>query len=258
MSEAKILLTRKSGVAVITINRPQVHNAMDRECWRLLRETVQELDFDSSIRVIIITGAGEKAFVAGADVNALLERSVLETLRGENNKTALVIEQCTKPTIAAINGLALGGGCEIALACDLRVAARHARIGQTELNVGILPGAGGTQRMTQLIGLGRAMNMILTGEPLTADEALACGLVTAVVPSEDLMKKVFALSEKLISKSPIILQLAKIAIREGAKTNLSTALLLEMLCQSVVFGTEDHAEGLRAFLEKRSPVYKGG
>lgn len=257
MSSKKILITRNGASAVITVNRPEVHNAMDIECWRLLRHSVHELEEDSLVRVIIITGAGEKSFIAGADINALRERSAIETLRGENGRTALAVEQCTKPTIAAINGLALGGGCEIALACDLRIAASNAKIGQTELNVGILPGAGGTQRLTQLIGLGRAMHMILTGEPIKAGEALACGLVTAVVPPDDLMNEALKISEKLVKKSPIILQLAKTAVREGVKTNFSTALLLETLCQSVVFGTSDHTEGLTAFLEKRTPIYKG-
>lgn len=257
MSSEKIKVTRNGAAAIITINRPEVYNAMDRECWVMLRQIVQELDADSSVRVIIITGAGEKSFIAGADINALRKRSAIETLRGENGKTALAVEQCTKPTIAAINGLALGGGCEIALACDLRIAAGNAKIGLTELNVGILPGAGGTQRLTQIVGLGRAMHMILTGEPIKAGEALACGLVTAVVPLEDLIKEALTTAEKLMKKSPITVQLAKTAVREGAKTNLSTALLLETLCQSVIFGTDDHMEGLTAFLEKRTPVYKG-
>lgn len=257
MSSDKIMVTRNGAVAVITINRPEVHNAMDNECWLTLRQTMHELDSDSSVRVIIITGAGEKSFIAGADINALRKRSAIETLSGQNGKTVLAVEQCTKPTIAAINGLALGGGCEIALACDFRIAASNAKIGLTELNVGILPGAGGTQRLTQLIGLGRSMHMILTGEPIKAGEALACGLVTAVVPPEDLIKEAFTIAEKLMTKSSITLQLAKTAIREGTKTNFSTALLLETLCQSVIFGTEDHMEGLTAFLEKRMPLYKG-
>lgn len=258
MNERKVLLTKqRDGVAVITINRPQVQNAMDTECWSLLRHTMEVLNSDSSVRAVIITGAGEKSFIAGADINSLLKRSALETLCGENSKTVLAIEQCTKPTIAAINGLALGGGCEIALACDLRIAVHHAKIGQTELKVGILPGAGGTQRLTQLVGLGRAMHMILSGEPVTAEEALACGLITALVPSGDLMKEAFALARKLMKQSPVALRLAKTAVREGAKTDLSTALLLETLCQSVVFGSDDHTEGLRAFLEKRLPDYKG-
>lgn len=257
MKDPEILLERQENTAVIRINRPEVRNALNRECWRRLKELFEELGRDDHVRAIILTGVGEKAFIAGADIRSLRERSAIETLWGENSATALAIEQCPKPTIAAINGLALGGGCEVAMACDIRIASRTAKLGQTELNVGILPGAGGTQRLTQLIGLGRAMHMILTGIPISAEQALDYGLVTEVTEPEELITRAMELARLCGTKSPITLRLAKLAVREGAKTNFYTALQLEQLCQSIVFGTEDHLEGLDAFLEKRTPEYRG-
>ena len=257
MSQKQIVVEVKDRVGVVSIHRPEVYNALNRECWRGIREAASALEADSAVGVIIFTGSGEKAFAAGADIGALRERTVTQTLAGENSGVTLAIEQCVKPTIAAVNGLALGGGCELAMACDIRIAAENARFGQTELNVGILPGAGGTQRLTQLVGIGKAMEMVLTGDVISAGEALQIGLVNRVVPAGSLMDEAFAMAEKILSKSEITRRLAKLAIREGAKTNLSTAMLLEILCQSIVFGDEDHMEGLSAFLEKRKPEYRG-
>lgn len=257
MAEPEILLEYRGSIAVVRVNRPQVRNALNGECWRQLKNLFEVLGRDKDVRAIILTGTGDKAFIAGADIRTLRERSALETLWGENGAAAMAIEQCPKPTIAAVNGLALGGGCEVAMACDIRIASRTAKLGQTELNVGILPGAGGTQRLTQLVGLGRAMHMILTGTPIDAGQALEYGLVTEVTEPEHLMDRAIELAEACCTKSPITLRLAKIAIREGAKTNLTSGLQIEQLCQSVAFGTEDHLEGLTAFLEKRPPQYRG-
>lgn len=167
------------------------------------------------------------------------------------------IEQCTKPTITAINGIALSGGCEIVMDCDIHFASSRAKIGQTELNVSILPGVGSTQRLTQLVGLGRAMQMILTGEPMDALTAFPYDLITQVTEPEALMDAALTLAQRLIVKSPITLRLAKLAVRKGAKTNFSTAFQLKLLCQSVLFSTRDHLEGFNAFLEKRPPEYRG-
>lgn len=257
MEGPEILLEQRERVAIISINRPEVRNALNRACWQKLKALFEALGRDDYVQAIILTGAGEKAFIAGADIRTLRERSAIETLWGENGAAALAIEQCPKPTIAAVNGLALGGGCEVAMACDIRIASRNAKFGQTELNVGILPGAGGTQRLTQLVGLGRAMHMVLTGQLISAEQALNYGLVTEVTEPDTLIDRAIELARLCAAKSPVTLRLAKLAVREGAKTNFSTALQIEQLCQSIVFGTEDHLEGLNAFLEKRSPVYRG-
>lgn len=253
----KVLVSIENGIAVVTINRPEVRNAVDKETWGLLRKTFENLDSNRAVRAIIVTGAGEKAFVAGADLNSLKVRSVLETLDSENNAVVRAIEKVSKPTIAAINGYCLGGGCEIALACDIRIAAEKAKIGQTELNVGILPGAGGTQRLRNLVGQGKAMEMILTGEPVSAQEAYEIGLVNKVVPLDKLMEEAMSMAKKIAEKSPVVTKLAKRAIQNGADLPIDTGLLIEILSQSVVFSTKDHLEGINAFLEKRKPEYTG-
>ena len=253
----KVLVSIENGIAVVTINRPEVRNAVDKETWGLLRKTFENLDSNRDVRAIIVTGAGEKAFVAGADLNSLKVRSVLETLDSENNAVVRAIEKVSKPTIAAINGYCLGGGCEIALACDIRIAAEKAKIGQTELNVGILPGAGGTQRLRNLVGQGKAMEMILTGEPVSAQEAYEIGLVNKVVPLDKLVEEAMSMAKKIAEKSPVVTKLAKRAIQNGADLPIDTGLLIEILSQSVVFSTKDHLEGINAFLEKRKPEYTG-
>ena len=253
----KVLVSIENGIAVVTINRPEVRNAVDKETWGLLRKTFENLDSNRDVRAIIVTGAGEKAFVAGADLNSLKVRSVLETLDSENNAVVRAIEKVSKPTIAAINGYCLGGGCEIALACDIRIAAEKAKIGQTELNVGILPGAGGTQRLRNLVGQGKAMEMILTGEPVSAQEAYEIGLVNKVVPLDKLMEEAMSMAKKRAENCPVVTKLAKRAIQNGADLPIDTGLLIEILSQSVVFSTKDHLEGINAFLEKRKPEYTG-
>lgn len=257
MTERKVLTRIEGRIGIVTVNRPEVRNACDAETWQLLREAFSELDQNSDVRVILITGAGEKAFIAGADLNSLKVRSVMETLDSANSAVARAIEKTSKPTIAVINGYALGGGCEIALSCDIRIAADTAKIGQTEINVGIIPGAGGTQRLRSIVGQGRAMEMILTGRPVDAEEAYRIGLVNRVVPKDQLMEEAMKLANVIAEKSPITAKLAKIAVRDGANLPIDTGLLLEVLSQSVVFGTEDHLEGINAFLEKREPNYKG-
>lgn len=252
-----ILLDKKGTTAIVTINRPEVRNALNRETWHALRDTLRNLEQDEETRVIIVTGAGEKAFVAGADLNELRDRTVIETLNGENSCILREIELMTKPIIAAVNGYALGGGCELAIACDLRIASENAKFGQTEINVGILPGAGGTQRLTRLVGFGKAMELILTGEIISAQEAERIGLVNKVVPNENLLEEALKLADKISSKSSIITRLAKTAVKAGAETDFNTSLLIEILCQSIAFGTDDHLEGINAFLEKRTPNYSG-
>ncbi|MEW6114338.1 MAG: enoyl-CoA hydratase-related protein, partial [Thermodesulfobacteriota bacterium] len=202
-------------------------------------------------------GAGEKAFVAGADIRSLRERSMAATLRGEGQRILNRWEAMEKVSIAAINGFALGGGCELALACDIRIAAEKAVLGLPEINLAIVPGAGGTQRLTRLVGLGKAKEMILTGDLLNAREALSVGLVNKVVPDTELMSSAREMAKKILAKGPLAVKLAKAAINSGANADLQTGLVIERLAQTVLFGTEDRREGIDAFLEKRPAVYQG-
>ena len=253
----KVLSHIENEIAVGTVNRPEVRNAMDTETWGLLKAKLEELEENPHVKVIIITGAGDKAFIAGADLNSLQKRTVLETVNAGNSKVAKFLEDMVKPTIAAINGYCLGGGCEIALACDIRIASDNAKLGQTEINVGIIPGAGGTQRLRNLVGQGKAMEMILTGCIVDAEEACRIGLVNKVVCRDELMLQVKTMAQKIAQKSPLAVQMAKKAIKNGADMPIETGLLLESLYQAVVFSTEDHLEGISAFLEKREPRYSG-
>jgi enoyl-CoA hydratase len=252
-----ILLARAEGIGVITVNRPEVRNALDAPAWAALRAAFHELDNDESVRAIIVTGAGDKAFVSGADLNTLKKRGQAETFLGLNSKILSEIEAIGKPTIAAINGFAMGGGLELAMACDLRICSRSAKLGQTELNLGILPGAGGTQRLTRLVGLGKARELIFTGRIIPPEEALAIGLVNQLAESPELMDKARELARGIVSKSAYILRLAKLIINTGADVDLRTGLALEKLGQTAAFGSEDHLEGISAFLEKRPPCFKG-
>lgn len=182
-----LLIEVKEGICTLTINRPEVRNALNRETWHELRDIIGQVDGDDSVKVVIITGAGEKAFIGGADVRTLKERSMMETLVGENQLILNSLESLTKSVIAAVNGVALGGGCEVAMACDIRIASENAKFGQPELNLGILPGAGGTQRLSRLVGLGKAKELVFCGEIIDAYEAERIGLVNRVFPAEQLM-----------------------------------------------------------------------
>lgn len=256
-SENSVLIERNGRVGLITINRPQVRNALNFETWEYLTAAFAKLEADPEIRVIVVTGAGDKAFVAGADLNALKERSAVATFYGELPAALAKVEKSKKPLIAAINGFALGGGLELALACDIRIASDNAKFGQTEINVGIIPGYGGTQRLPRLVGLSLAKEMIFTGKIIGSAEAEKIGLVSRVVPAAELMNTVMALANDIAEKSPLIIQIAKQAINYGVDSNLQTALQLELLSQSLVFATDDHSEGIAAFLEKRPPVFTG-
>lgn len=256
MKVDKILVERKEKVALITINRPEVRNAIDSDTWLMLQDAFLELDSDSQINVIMVTGSGDKAFVAGADLNYLKTRSAVATFYTKAPAIVTKIERISKPTIAVINGFALGGGLELAMACDIRIASQKAKIGQTEINVGILPGAGGTQRLTRLVGVARAKELVFTGKIISAEEAEKIGLVNMVVKHESLLDTAWKLANKIASKSQLILGIAKQVICQGAETDLNTALMLEKMGQCFVFGTEDHMEGITAFLEKREPEFK--
>ena len=250
-----IRVEKSQFVGTIIIDRQDVRNALNKTTVDELQIAVRELEEDPKLRIIIITGAGEKAFVAGADIKELHERTMLEALVPGMQKVYREIEQSSKVTIAVINGHALGGGCELALACDLRVVANHAKIGLPELNLAIIPGAGGTQRLMRIVGKGRALEMILTGKIIDGQEAERIGLVTQSVESNDLKNVTNQLVESILSKGPLALKLAKMVINRGQDVDLDTALMLEKLAQTVLFASEEKHEGTQAFLEKRRPNY---
>ena len=255
--EESVLKQVDNGIGILTVNRPEVRNAMDAPTFRELMDAFNAFDCDERVRVIVVTGAGEKAFVSGADLNMLKKRNPAETFRAFNSKAFETIENITKPTIAAINGYAFGGGLELAMACDIRICSRTAKLGQTELNLGFLPGAGGTQRLTRLVGPSKAKELIFTGKPLTAEEALNIGLVNQVVEPSELMHCVMDIAGQITCKSPLILAFAKLVINKGNDCGMDTALALERLGQTAAFSTADHIEGICAFLEKRTPKFEG-
>jgi enoyl-CoA hydratase len=254
-----LLLDRDGAIAVVTINRPKVLNALNTQTIDELRRAMLELKADASVRVIIVTGAGEKAFVAGADINELAVQT--PTSGREHALTGQhvfdVIENLGKPVIAAINGFALGGGCELAMACTLRIAADSARIGQPEINLGLIPGYAGTQRLPRLVGKGRAMEMILTGMPITAEEAQRIGLVSRVVPAAALLDEARKLASQLAASAPIAMRYIIDAVNKGLEMPFSDACRYEATLFGLVASTDDMREGTKAFLDKRKAMFKG-
>jgi len=253
-----ILIEKQNKIAILTINRPDKLNALSYKVHVEGVAALDELRKDDSIRVVIITGAGDKAFIAGADITEFVNKNTVEQRNIFQERTLFnSIDSFPKPIIAMINGYCLGGGCEIALACDIRVASEKAKLGQPEINLGIIPGGGGTQRLTRLVGEGKAMELILTGEMIDAQTALSIGLVNHVYPHEQLLEKTLEIAEKIAEKSPIALQLAKEAVKFASRSNLDEGLRREIDLFSICFSTEDKEEGIKAFLEKRKPEFKG-
>ncbi|MEW6275192.1 MAG: enoyl-CoA hydratase-related protein [Bacillota bacterium] len=257
MSYQNILFEKDGHIALITLNRPEVRNALDPQTWAEIRTAIRECRLDNEIRVVIITGAGGKAFASGADIRTLRERRLLEVLESETQEALNDIENLSKPVIAAIDGFALGGGCELAMACDIRIATDRSKLGLPEVNLGIIPGAGGTQRLQRLVGLGRAKELVFTGDIIDASEAERIGLVNKVVPPEQLIPAAREIASKIASKGPVAVSLAKAAINAGTNADIKTGLLLEKLALAVAFSTEDRVEGTSAFLEKRKPNFQG-
>lgn len=252
-----ILVGRENEIAFITINRPELRNALNLETLFEIEKALEELRVHKSVRVVIFTGAGEKSFAAGADISQLNKRSMIEALQPNMTATYRKIEDYEKPTIAAINGFALGGGLELALACDIRIAALNAKVGLPEVGLGIMPGAGGTQRLTRIIGKGRTMDLVLTGDIITAEEAERIGIVSKAVPKEELLDTARAYARKIAAKGPLAVRLAKAVVNRGADIEMETALYLEKLAQTILVGSEDKKEGTQAFLEKRQPQFQG-
>src|SRR5215207_6152307 len=254
-----LLLERTDAIALLTVNRPKVLNALNTATLDELRRLVLALKHDETVRCVILTGAGEKSFIAGADINELAVQTPTGgrdlAMRGQH--VLDLIENMGKPVIAAINGFALGGGCELAMACTIRVAADSARLGQPEINLGIIPGYAGSQRLSRLIGRGRAMELLLTGDHVTAAEAHRLGLVNRVVPAADLMTEARKLAASLASKAPVAVRYIIDAVNKGLDMAFPDAQVFEATLFGLVASTEDMREGTRAFLEKRKAEFKG-
>jgi enoyl-CoA hydratase len=258
--EYQLMVYEKKGkVAAITINRPKVMNALNTQLAGEMRDALSDAEADENIRVIVITGAGDRAFCAGADIGELAVLGGIEardfSLLAQSLTTQ--IERVRKPVVAKINGLCLGGGNEVAMSCDFRIASDKASFGQPEINLGIIPGMGGTQRLTRLIGRTKAIEMDMLGEMIPAAEAHRLGLVNKVVPADELDKAVDELAEKLGSKGPVALGMVKLAVNNGMDMDLNRGLYYEAECFGAACGTEDAKEGTKAFMEKRKPEFKG-
>ncbi len=259
MTDFETILVEKRGkVAILTINRPDKLNALSSKVHSEGIAALDEMKNDDSVRVLVITGAGEKSFVAGADIGEFAGKTAAEQRDTMNSRSLFnSIDGFPKPVIAMINGFCLGGGCELALACDIRVASENARLGQPEINLGIIPGGGGTQRLTNLIGEGKSMEMILTGDMIDAETAKNLGLVNHVYASEELEEQTFKMADKIAEKAPIALQMAKEAVKLASRSTLDEGLRREVDLFAICFSTEDKEEGVSAFLEKRKPEFKG-
>jgi enoyl-CoA hydratase len=259
MAYQNLLLDRESGVAVVTINRPDKRNALNAATLDELRRAILEIKHDDSVRAVVLTGAGDKAFVAGADINELAVQTPVSGR--EHARTGQhvfdLLEHLGKPVIAALNGVALGGGCELAMACTLRVAADTAKLGQPEINLGLMPGYAGTQRLSRLVGKGRALEILLTGDAIGAEEALRIGLVNRVVPASELMSESKKLAATLAAKAPVAARYIIDAVNQGLEMPLSEAEAHEATLFGLVSTTDDMREGTRAFLEKRKAEFKG-
>jgi enoyl-CoA hydratase len=252
-----LIFAQNDGVALVTINRPEVRNAISQAVQAELRSVVEQIRDDDQVRALIITGAGDRAFVAGADIQRLGDYTAETALQSGMQRLFDDVEALNKPTIAAINGFALGGGCELAMACDIRIAAQTARFGLPESALAILPGAGGTQRLTRLVGLGQALDMVLTGRIVSAPEALGMGLVSRVVVDGDLISTANEVAETMLAKGPLAVRLAKLVMRTGADVDQRSGLLVERLAQALLYSSDDKREGVEAFLAKRPASFTG-
>ena len=246
-------------IATITIAREKALNALNRQTLNEIGWALRDADGDARVRCVIMTGAGEKAFVAGADISEMADQGATEArgFAAAGRAVGEVLEAMTKPVIAAVNGFALGGGCEIALACDFIYASDKAKFGQPEVNLGVIPGFGGTQRLARRIGQGRAMELVLTGDLIGAEEALRIGLVNKVFPADQLMAEVKKTAEKIASKGPLAIGNARRAVRKGAELSLTGGLDLEAELFALLFATQDQKEGMKAFLGKRPAKFEG-
>ena len=254
-----VLYETKGPIAYVTVNRPEVLNALDSDTWGDLERAFEEALEDPTVRGVILTGSGEKAFIAGADISELAEITAVEAQKSSRFGQSVLdlIENLGKPVIAAVNGFALGGGCETAMACTIRIASEKAKFGQPEVTLGLLPGGGGTQRLPRLVGKGRALQLILSGEIISAQEAYRIGLVNEVVPPAELIPRAEAILHRILANAPIAIRLSLEAVNKGVETSQDEGLALEASFFGLCAGTEDKKEGTTAFLAKRAPQFKG-
>lgn len=257
MSYQNLIIEIEDGIAIMTINRPEVRNALDFVTWDEIRAAMRELRNNVEVQVIILTGAGGKAFASGADIKSLQQRTVMEQMNSEVNDILYEISILNKPVIAAVDGYALGGGCELSMACDIRIATKQSKFGQPEVNLGIIPGGGGTQRLQRLVGIGKAKELIFTGDIISAEEAERIGLVQKVVENGTVLQSAKEIAAKIRGKGPVAISLAKMSINVGANTDLYSGLYFERYAQAIAFSTQDKAEGTSAFIEKRPAMFKG-
>jgi len=254
-----VLYDKRAGIAYVTVNRPKALNALDTPTWTDLRSAFEDARDDVDVRGVILTGAGDRAFIAGADISELAHVTAYEAQQSSRFGQGVLdlIENLGKPVIAAINGFALGGGCETAMACTIRIAVEAAKFGQPEVKLGLLPGGGGTQRLPRLVGKGHALQLILTGEMISAQEAYRIGLVNEIVPAVELIARAEAILKTIASNAPIAVRLSLEAANKGAETSQSEGQLLEASYFGLCAATEDKKEGTSAFLEKRAPRFQG-
>ena len=259
MELQNLLYEKRAGVAYVTVNRPKVLNALDHETLAELREAFEDVRADAAIHGVILTGAGDKAFIAGADIREIAGADAVAAAEMTRNGQGVLdlIENLGKPVIAAINGFALGGGCETAMACTIRIAAEHARFGQPEVKLGVIPGFGGTQRMPRLVGRSAALKLILSGDPIGAQEAYRMGLVDEVVPAGELIARAEAILERITANAPLAIRFAIEAVNKGLEGSQSEGLALESSLFALCAATHDKQEGTSAFLEKRVPKFEG-
>jgi len=259
MEYKTILYEKKEGIGIITLHRPDRMNALNSTMLRELDHILSEIEEDSDVKVVIITGS-EKFFAAGADITELDKMSTPVDVHGFIKEAQAVInkfEDLEKPVIAAVSGLALGGGCELAMACDLRIAAENAMFGQPEIKIGVIPGAGGTQRLPRLVGVTKAKELLYTGDSIDANEAYRIGLVNKVVPVASLMDEAMKMASKIARQPGVALRMTKFAVNSGMNMDIKSAMSYEARCFEILFSTEDQKEGMKAFIEKRSPAFKG-
>jgi enoyl-CoA hydratase/carnithine racemase len=254
-----VLYEKKGAIAYVTLNRPKVLNALNQQTWEDLRAAFEDARDDTAARGVIITGAGDKAFIAGEDISELANVTAVEAQKSSSYGQAVLnlIEDLGKPVVAAVNGFALGGGCETAMACTIRVASENAKFGQPEVKLGVIPGGGGTQRLPRLVGKGRALQLILSGEMIGAQEAYRIGLVNEVVPAADLITRAEAILKQIFANAPIAVKFALEVVNKGLETSLAEGLSLEAALFGLCAGTEDKKEGTQAFLQKRAAQFQG-
>ncbi|HUN96061.1 MAG TPA: enoyl-CoA hydratase-related protein [Bradyrhizobium sp.] len=256
---ANVLYEKKGAIAYVTVNRPKVLNALNTPTWADLRTAFEDARDDAAVRGVILTGAGDKAFIAGADINELAHATALQAEQSSRfgQEVLDLVEHLGKPVIAAVNGFALGGGCETAMACTIRIAVDSAKFGQPEVALGLVPGGGGTQRLPRLVGKGRALHLILSGEMINTQEAWRIGLVNEIVPASELVTRAEAILHKITSNAPIAVKFALEAVNMGLETSQSEGLLVEAAYFGLCAATDDKKEGTSAFLEKRAPQFRG-